>query len=412
MKFLALLSGGKDSCYNIVKCTQYGHELVCLANLTPPSTFEGEELNSFMYQSAAYSIIPLMAECLDVPLFRRAINGSAVNQHLEYEPSENDEVEDLYQLIKEIRDVYPDIQGVSCGAIVSNYQRFRVENVCNRLGLTPLTYLWQRDRPTLLDEMVNSGMHAVLVKVAGAGLEPHKHLGKSLAELRPTFTRLNTKYGLDVCGEGGEYESIVLDCSVFKRRLVIDTSEVVVDDEDPSVGNLKITSCHSETKDTTEVASGGDDDCQKSLSLFGALSALAATSDVASDCNAELNKESSTQSTTGSSQNVALKAPLPRLTTSSIGYGQSELIYPVRNDTTAYAQQSDDSAVKAQLRDILTRLSESLRREGTTLEDVVFVHLYIASMALFTPVNEEYCQWFGKHPPSRSCVAVCIESLR
>jgi diphthine-ammonia ligase len=46
-----------------------------------------------------------------------------------------------------------------------------------RLGLVPLTYLWQRERTGLLKEMIAAGVDAVLVKVAGAGLDPDRHLG-------------------------------------------------------------------------------------------------------------------------------------------------------------------------------------------------------------------------------------------
>jgi hypothetical protein len=35
MKYLALLSGGKDSCYNLVHCAKNGHELVAAASLRP-----------------------------------------------------------------------------------------------------------------------------------------------------------------------------------------------------------------------------------------------------------------------------------------------------------------------------------------------------------------------------------------
>ena len=39
--------------------------------------------------------------------------------------------------------------------------------------------------------------------------------------------RLNELYGANVCGEGGEYESLTLDCPLFTRgRIVLDTSEV------------------------------------------------------------------------------------------------------------------------------------------------------------------------------------------
>jgi hypothetical protein len=96
MQFVALLSGGKDSCYNVVKCISHGHTLICLANLHPPETFLGEEMDSFMYQSAAHNIIPTQAECFGVPLIRQAITGAAVNQGLDYlQPQEDDEVGDL-----------------------------------------------------------------------------------------------------------------------------------------------------------------------------------------------------------------------------------------------------------------------------------------------------------------------------
>ncbi len=36
MKVVALVSGGKDSCYNMMKCVEYGHEIACIANLAPP----------------------------------------------------------------------------------------------------------------------------------------------------------------------------------------------------------------------------------------------------------------------------------------------------------------------------------------------------------------------------------------
>jgi len=35
MKYVALLSGGKDSCYNLVHCARNGHELIAAASLGP-----------------------------------------------------------------------------------------------------------------------------------------------------------------------------------------------------------------------------------------------------------------------------------------------------------------------------------------------------------------------------------------
>ncbi len=44
MKFVALVSGGKDSIYCIMKCLEFGHELVAIANLTPPDLKLGMRL--------------------------------------------------------------------------------------------------------------------------------------------------------------------------------------------------------------------------------------------------------------------------------------------------------------------------------------------------------------------------------
>uniref|UniRef100_A0A1I7XPP1 Diphthamide synthetase n=1 Tax=Heterorhabditis bacteriophora TaxID=37862 RepID=A0A1I7XPP1_HETBA len=49
MDVVGLISGGKDSCYNMMCAVKQGHRIVALANLHPP---EGNgELDSFMYQS-------------------------------------------------------------------------------------------------------------------------------------------------------------------------------------------------------------------------------------------------------------------------------------------------------------------------------------------------------------------------
>ncbi|CAN0892713.1 Diphthine--ammonia ligase [Linum grandiflorum] len=75
MKVVALVSGGKDSCYAMMKCIQYGHEIVALANLMPADE-SVDELDSYMYQTVGHQIVVSYAECIGVPLFRRQIKGS------------------------------------------------------------------------------------------------------------------------------------------------------------------------------------------------------------------------------------------------------------------------------------------------------------------------------------------------
>lgn len=42
MRVVALVSGGKDSCFNILQCVTAGHEIVALANLRPESNLRGK----------------------------------------------------------------------------------------------------------------------------------------------------------------------------------------------------------------------------------------------------------------------------------------------------------------------------------------------------------------------------------
>ena len=80
-RVVALVSGGKDSCYSMMKCVAHGHEIVALANLHPPAAV-GEELDSFMYQTVGHSHIEAIAQAMELPLFRREISGTAVNEEL------------------------------------------------------------------------------------------------------------------------------------------------------------------------------------------------------------------------------------------------------------------------------------------------------------------------------------------
>ena len=66
---------------------------------------------------------------MELPLIRQYTQGKSINSNLQYEHAFNDEVEDLYLLLKKVITLYPDVKGVSSGAILSTYQRTRIEHV-------------------------------------------------------------------------------------------------------------------------------------------------------------------------------------------------------------------------------------------------------------------------------------------
>uniref|UniRef100_A0A915E2Z6 Diphthine--ammonia ligase n=1 Tax=Ditylenchus dipsaci TaxID=166011 RepID=A0A915E2Z6_9BILA len=221
MKVVALISGGKDSCYNMMCCKTNGHEVVCLGNLFPGQT---HEIDSYMYQSVGHEGIKMIAEAINLPLFRQEISGKPKSIEMPYVFDESDEVEDLYTLLKTIQEKFPDVRGVSVGAINSTYQKERVENVCARLNLTPLCYLWERNQLELFDEMQTSR--------------------NDLQQMREHLIDMHNKYGSHICGEGGEFETFVVDCPLYNTRISIDHSEVVIHGADQNiapVAYLKLT---------------------------------------------------------------------------------------------------------------------------------------------------------------------------
>ena len=91
MKIAALISGGKDSIFTIMHCQSQGHEIVALGNLFPRLDKEGKEeekkegkenekkeIDSWMYQSIGSELIPLLAECIGLPLIRKEILGKSL----------------------------------------------------------------------------------------------------------------------------------------------------------------------------------------------------------------------------------------------------------------------------------------------------------------------------------------------
>ncbi|CAJ1328352.1 unnamed protein product [Effrenium voratum] len=67
-------------------------------------------------------------------------------------------------LLQDALQAFPDLEAVSCGAILSDYQRCRVENVCARLNLKVLAFMWRQEQPLLLQQMIDGQLDARIVK--------------------------------------------------------------------------------------------------------------------------------------------------------------------------------------------------------------------------------------------------------
>ncbi|GAW83601.1 hypothetical protein, conserved [Plasmodium gonderi] len=224
LNIVGLISGGKDSIQNLVYCSEHGHDIIVLAHLIP---YENQnETDSFMYQSVGFELIPEIAKCMEKPLIQHQIKRKAVNLDLDYVYNSNDEVEDLHELLLEVKTKYPQVDAVSCGAIQSNYQKRRLEHVCQRLNFQIVAYLWERNQVEVLQNMISGGLEAIIVKIAAYGLTK-EHIGKTIKEIYNYLEMMSEKYGLSICGEGGEYETCTLDCSLYKHKIVIEEYDII-----------------------------------------------------------------------------------------------------------------------------------------------------------------------------------------
>lgn len=199
-----LFSGGKDSTYAAHLMEQAGHEVVCLVTVVPADP------HSWVFHTLNLEHLPEMAKSMGKDLI-------AV-------PSDGQEGSDLAALEAALSGL--DVEGVVTGAIASDYQWDRINGVCQKLGLRVFSPLWRKDQLSILNDMLQAGMRAMIVGVYSDGLGS-QWLGRMLdrGALDELASMSQTK-GMNVSGEGGEYETLVLDSPMHLSPLIPEDVQV------------------------------------------------------------------------------------------------------------------------------------------------------------------------------------------
>jgi diphthine-ammonia ligase len=388
----------------MVLCERYGHEIVALANLLPLDTSQ-DDIDSWMYQTVGHQVIEAYARCANLPLYRRKITGGSLDKTLVYHDTQGDEVEDLAALLSWVKTEIPDIQAVASGAIASDYQRTRVERVCSRLGLISLAYLWHQPQATLFQRMIDYNIDAVLVKVAAAGLDPSLHLGKTLSHIQAHLLHLRDLYGSNICGEGGEYETLTLDCPLFKKESIVLTDvEIIRQGEDSvaPVGVLHTVAFEIEYKrgipgsssnDNNNMNNGGGNEEENWGRVIDVPDDYTCPN-IASSIEESEGRGVDTTKTSSSYTSRVKTRQVSGITTISFTLSAA----PGTPPTTS----SGADALSYALGTIATK---ELGAYQLTWEDAVFVHLYISSMSDFGSINITYAQYLPSiDPPARATV--------
>lgn len=397
LNVVALISGGKDSLFSILHCQANGHNVVALANLHPPhqeGTGPVDDLESYMYQTIGHSVIPLYEQALGLPLYRQEIVGGAINQSKSYgvtPDSVQDETESLLPLLRKVLAAQPEINAVSTGAILSDYQRTRVESVALRLGLTPLSYLWQwpslppHAPASLLEDMAAVGQDSRIIKVASGGLDD-SFLWQNVADRRTIarLTRATGRFGSPgdgaVLGEGGEYETLAISGPgpLWKGDIIIPAEGVRTIAADAGIASVQIS--------------------QPSVSLK---SDVAAAVDVRKPTLLEDRFQAIYDALVSGDTGSLDPAPTPSdLRLASCAEDDMGGIMAISNQT------GDGATAAEQARSIMNNAMQQLTKSGLGPDNIAYTVITLRDMEDFAAINSVYGSYFTQpNPPARATIA-------
>ena len=190
MKLAALITGGKDSLYSAYLAGKENSiEYIILLGSDEPNSH----------------IVRQQAAMMGVPLIER----------------KDSSIGELEQALEAVKN---EIDGIVFGSIASTSKKMEIDALCKRLGLLPIAPLWHLDAKDYMTDMINSGFNVLFVSATYPLTKDW--LGRKLdAESINELVKLNKKHGINVAGEGGEYDTFVLDCPLFIRKIDVQWAE-------------------------------------------------------------------------------------------------------------------------------------------------------------------------------------------
>jgi diphthine-ammonia ligase len=202
MSYISSWSGGKDSCLAAYLALGQGYKVSHLVN------FISQEFKRVSFHGTEARLIQLQSRAIGIPLLQKQTTWQ------EYE-----------QEFKEaVRSLLPrGVKGMVFGDIYLDEHKEWVERVCGELGIEAIEPLWNKDTEEVFTAFVDAGFEAVIVS-AQAELIDEGWVGQRLD--RKFLAYLKSR-DVDLCGENGEYHTLVVNGPLFKRRIEIIESKTI-----------------------------------------------------------------------------------------------------------------------------------------------------------------------------------------
>jgi len=208
MKLAALFSGGKDSCFATYLTKRQGHNISCLISIL------SKNKESYMFHTPSISKVKKQAEVMNIPLIIQETKGE-----------KEKELKDLEKAILKAKQKYK-IEGIITGAVGSVYQASRIQKICNKLKLKCINPLWKKDQIELLEDLIKNKFKVIITGVFAFPLDK-SWLGREINKKFIQETKkLQEKYKINPAGEGGEFETFVINCPLFKKSLKIKDKKI------------------------------------------------------------------------------------------------------------------------------------------------------------------------------------------
>lgn len=194
-------TGGKDSCLACYGAISEGFEVSRLLNFREIQMHGSHDINP--------DLLYAQAEALGIPLIQKDFTS--------YE-------QEFKKVVRDLRDSGGKIDGAVFGHIKTH--KNLVDRICEDLGLELIMPLWQRNSEQILNGLIDLGLEGILLSVK-ADLLGKEWLGRKIDE---NFIRDLKKHNpsIDPCGENGEFHTFVTDCPLFKNKIKVMESKIVL----------------------------------------------------------------------------------------------------------------------------------------------------------------------------------------
>lgn len=200
MRIAVLSSGGKDSSAAWWWAQCRGWDVVALV------TVQIQDGDSHMFQVPSTQWVEHQALAAQVEWYSVNAEGSVDN-----------EISSLETVLEELN-----LDAIVSGALRSDFQKVKLENMAHRLGIHSFSPLWHQDPYSHLHGMIENGFKIMINSVSCDGLDG-LWLGRILdLENVKELRSLSEKYRFNVDGEGGEYETFVVGGPHLPRTLHVE----------------------------------------------------------------------------------------------------------------------------------------------------------------------------------------------